>query len=229
MAWLVGRPWCWSKALESTWPKLRQAAGPAARITQSRADLLDGGSRLIVMVSRLVRQKGVLEYLEAARRTKEVRRDCSFVLVGGLEGEGRDAIPEAVLRDYGGVVRVLGRREDVPTILAAADLAVLPTWYGEGLPRVLLEAGALGVPVIASDAPGCKDLLADGTNGWLVPARNIDALTSTLLEALACDPKQLEQIGQAARAKVESRYTLEMVADAYAGLYFRLTRPERAA
>ena len=209
--------------------EIRRAAGPPARIAHARADLLDGGSRLVVMVSRLVRQKGVLEYLEAARRAKEARPDCRFVLVGGRATEGRDAISEALLKSYGEVVQVLGRRDDVPTILAASDLAVLPTWYGEGLPRVLLEAGALGVPVIASDAPGCRDLVADGTNGWLVPARDVDALTSALLMSLDCDPKHLDRIGEAARTTVESRYTLEMVADAYAGLYRRLTRPDGAA
>jgi glycosyltransferase involved in cell wall biosynthesis len=97
----------------------------------------------------------------------------------------------------------------------------LPTFYREGIPRALLEAGAMGLPLITTDMPGCRDVVRDGWNGILVPPRNAQALTLGLLALLDAEPDTLRQMGANSRAHVEQHFTLDLVADAYADIYRR--------
>jgi glycosyltransferase involved in cell wall biosynthesis len=97
----------------------------------------------------------------------------------------------------------------------------LPTFYREGIPRVLLEAGALGLPLVTTDMPGCRDVVRDGWNGILVPPRNVRALTIGLLALVDAEPETLRQMGANSRRHVEQHFTLELVADACADIYLR--------
>jgi glycosyltransferase involved in cell wall biosynthesis len=107
-------------------------------------------------------------------------------------------------------------------LLAISDVFALPTFYREGVPRALLEAAAMGLPLVSTDMPGCRDVIRDGWNGVLVPPRDVAALTRALLRLVEAEPDVLRQMGENSRDYVERRFTLEHVADAYAEIYQRL-------
>ena len=146
---------------------------------------LPDGPVSFLMVSRLIRDKGVREYVEAARRVREVAPAVRVRLLGSL-----DSNPTAVSQDEldgwvrDGVVEYLGSTDDVRPYLADAHVVVLPS-YGEGMPRSILEALATGRPVVVTDVPGCRETVVDGWNGRLVPVRDADALAEAMLDLVA--------------------------------------------
>jgi glycosyltransferase involved in cell wall biosynthesis len=176
---------------------------------------------VVTMVSRLVRHKGVREFCAAARAVRRERPQCTFLLVGPLSSEGRQAVQRSEV-EANADVRWVGPRPDVPALLALSDVFAFPSYYREGIPRALLEAAAMGVPLISTDMPGCRDVVRDGWNGILVPPRNVRALTRALLALLDGEPDALRQMGENSRAHVQQHFTLELVAEAYADIYRRL-------
>lgn len=186
-----------------------------------RAELRLRGRTVVLMVSRIVALKGVREYLEAAALVRRERPDVAFVLVGPVAGEGRQAVPLEELRRAGDSVRYLGPRSDVPALLSIADMFVLPTYYREGVPRVLLEAAAAGLPLVTTRTPGCQDVVRHEWNGLLVPPRSAPALAGAILR-LAADPGLRAAMGRRAREHVSAEFSLDRVADAYADVYDRL-------
>lgn len=178
---------------------------------------------VVTMVARLVRHKGVSEYLEAARRVLERGVKAQFLLVGPLASEGRQGIPKSELDRSADVVRWLGRRGNVPAILSLTSLFVLPSYYREGVPRVLLEAGALGIPLVTTDMPGCRDVVSPGQNGLLVPPRDSAALAESMAQLLN-DAAARARMGQCGAARVAAEFDLHHVADAYAAVYERALR-----
>ena len=131
------------------------------------------GDRLVVTcVSRLTRLKGIPVLLEAAARIARHREDVIFLIVGSGDGEGNEGVPLADVEAHAPYVRALGARSDVPTILAVSDIFVLPTQYGEGIPRSLLEAGAAGLAIVTTCVPGCSDVVRDEWNGLLAEPGN---------------------------------------------------------
>jgi glycosyltransferase involved in cell wall biosynthesis len=199
-------------------PYVASAGDPAARATL-RDELGLGDGPVITMVSRLIRPKGIAEYLEAASLVRARDPRITFLLIGPEVHEGPTAFP--VDRVHGCPdVRYLGRRADVPTLLAISDLFVLPSYLREGVPRVLLEAGALGLPLVTTDAPGCREVVRHGENGVLVPARDGQALASTVFDLLA-DPARRRRMGHASRELVTETFHLDIVAAAYARIYRR--------
>lgn len=176
---------------------------------------------LIIMVARLVRQKGVAEYLQAAAAVKKRVSNVEFLLVGPRTTEGREAIPNDLLLKYQDSVRYLGPRTDVLDLLRISDIFVLPTYYREGVPRVLLEAGAIGLPLITTDMPGCRDVVKHEWNGLLVPPRNVPELTSALLRLI--DNAELRKsLGKRNPRFIAENFDLRIVAERYAQIYRRL-------
>ena len=135
-------------------------------------ELLIEGCVVFTMVSRLVKHKGVVEYLKAAR-------------------------------------------------LSISDVFVLPTYYREGVPRVLLEAGSLGLPLITTDMPGCRDVVRDGIEGFLVSSRSSQALADAMIQMASSEGKRAE-MGSNARARVEENFSLDGVVGDYSKIYHRL-------
>jgi glycosyltransferase involved in cell wall biosynthesis len=176
-----------------------------------------GDGPVVTMVSRLVRYKGVLEFLEAARVVGRSRR-ASFVLIGPAESQGRQAVPARSIRAYRNDVHCLGPRNDVVALLAMSDIFVLPTYYREGIPRVLLEAAALGLPLVTTDMPGCREVVKPGENGLLVPHRNVGALVLAVTELLD-SPARRTAMGRAGQATVRREFSLQLVADQYGEVY----------
>mgnify|MGYP001593215865 FL=1 len=116
-----------------------------------------------------------------------------------------------------GVVEWLGRREDMPQVLAQSHIVCLPS-YREGLPKSLLEAASCGRPIVTTDMPGCREIVRDGDNGLLVEARNATALADALVKLLA-DPELRQQMGQRGRERVLSEFSQEIIITQILSLY----------
>ena len=177
---------------------------------------------VVVMATRLVRYKGVQEYLDAARLVKQRMPEVNFLLMGGPSEDRRSAITVDDVRKYADAVTYLGLRSDVPAILSCADLLVHPTFYREGVPRILLEASVLRLPVVTTDLPGCRDVVVDGKNGRLVPPRNVEMIAAAILDMLSLSTADREAMGQLGRECVEKRFAAGLIADTYDSLYRKL-------
>jgi len=168
------------------------------------------GPITFLMIGRLIRDKGVYEYVEAARRVRRVSPDARFQLLGSLD-TNPSAISAAELDAWReeGVIEYLGRTSDVRPFLAQAHVCVLPS-YGEGMPRSILEAMAMARPVLVTDAPGCRETVIDGDNGMLVPVRDAGALSDAMLRLIA-SPERLAAMGHRSREMAEQKFDVREV------------------
>lgn len=170
-----------------------------------------------LMSARLLWDKGVREFVDAARDLRSRGIDCDARLLGFLDVANPSAVPRHVVELWQreGLVSYLGATDDVRPILADSDVIVLPSYYPEGTPRSLLEAAAMGKPIITTDSPGCREVVDEGVNGYLVPVRNVGALADALARFCALPKPQREAMGRASRALAEARYDERIVVDAY--------------
>jgi glycosyltransferase involved in cell wall biosynthesis len=165
---------------------------------------------VITLVSRVIRSKGVEEFVAAARNTRERMPDAHFLLVGPADMDSVDSFREDELAEFGRVVNWPGARRDIARVLAASDLFVLPSYMREGIPRVLLEAASMALPLITTDSPGCNDVVEDGVNGFLTPGRDPAALTRAILRLLE-QPELRRRFGQVSRRRAVERFDLSVV------------------
>ncbi|HET6397647.1 MAG TPA: glycosyltransferase family 4 protein [Pseudoxanthomonas sp.] len=168
------------------------------------------GPASFLMIGRLLGDKGVREYVEAARRVRRLRPEARFRLAGWIDSNP-DAIAPAELEEWiaSGTVEFLGRLDDVRPAIASASVYVLPS-YREGTPRTVLEAMAMGRAIITTDAPGCRQTVAHGENGFLVPVRSAQALAGAMLRFLD-DPGLAARMGARSRRIAEERYDVRKV------------------
>ena len=161
-------------------------------------------------ISRLIRDKGVVEYLEAARKLHALRPEARCVLVGPFDTNPSAIRPEE-LQGYidDGSVEYVGEQKDVQPFLKACTAYVLPS-YHEGTPKTVLEAMACGRPSITTDAPGCRETVTDGVNGYLVPVKDVDAVV-TAMERILDDPANAQRMATEARRIAEDRYDVHKV------------------
>jgi N,N'-diacetylbacillosaminyl-diphospho-undecaprenol alpha-1,3-N-acetylgalactosaminyltransferase len=173
----------------------------------------------VCMVARLIRDKGVAEYLEAARRIRERWGDrVRFWLVGETDsGNPGGLSPEWVKSRAGSAVELLGHRDDIPAILEASDVYCLPS-YREGLPMSVLEAMASGLPIVTTNAVGCRETVEEGVNGFLVAARDAEGLARAI-ERLALEPQLRQLFGEASRRKAVSEFSVGRVVSDHLRLY----------
>ena len=166
-----------------------------------------GGPIRVAMVSRLLWAKGVGEFIEAASSVRKFRKNIVFTLVGVPDDGNPGAVSHHQVKAWvaADLVDWWGFLEDVTEVWSRSHIAVLPSWYREGLPTSLLEAAACGRPIITTDMPGCREVVRHGENGLLVPPRNSQALTSTIV-ALADDPVRRAAMGTASRSLVEKEF-----------------------
>ena len=181
------------------------------------------GPPLVVLPARLLAAKGVGEFIQAAALLKAEGSNARFALVGKPDELSPAAItPEELRRAVSsGHVEYWGWRTDMPQVLNAANIVCLPTFYGEGLPKVLLEAAASKRAIVATDVPGCREIVIPGENGWLVPPRNVAALAAALREAIA-RPDLCIRYGEAGRARVEREFSLDAVVAQTVAVYREL-------
>jgi glycosyltransferase involved in cell wall biosynthesis len=182
------------------------------------------GEPLVVLASRLLWDKGVGEFVAAARQLRRQGVRARFVLVGVSDDGNPSAIPNGQLRAWReeGVVEWWGRRDDMPAVFAQSHIVCLPS-YGEGVPKVLIEAASCGRPIVTTDAPGCREIVRDGENGFLVPVRDADVV-SRALQRLIEYPDLRRAMGARGREIVEREFTQEMVIQETLALYEELLR-----
>jgi glycosyltransferase involved in cell wall biosynthesis len=173
----------------------------------------------ILFVGRLLRDKGVVEFADAARLIRRQHPGVIFQLCGEPDPANPSSLPESAVRGWveEGILEWLGQRWDMPRVYADASIVVLPS-HREGLPKVLLEAGASGRPSVSTDAPGCREVVRDGVNGLLVPVGDAPALASAILRLLD-EPARAHAMGVAARRIVEQEYGVDRVVAATLQLY----------
>ena len=195
---------------------------PAVDPKAVRADFgLSEEAPLVLFAGRLAAQKGVDDLLAALDLVRHVHPDVRTLIVG--DGPLRSHLEEtAHAFDLDRQIRFLGHRDDVPRLMAAADLVVLPSLY-EGLPNVVLEAMRFRKPVVATAAPGTTEVVIDGETGLLVPLRNPPALAQAIRTVLQ-DPGLARKLGDAGRARVESEFRADTMVARFAELYEGLAR-----
>ena len=190
----------------------------AARVAGSGVDLarfarapLPSGPPVFLMVARLLRDKGVYEYVEAARQVRARLPEARFLLAGaGDENPAAVSLSEIEAWKAEGVVEPLGHLADVRPALRACHVFVLPS-YREGLPRTALEAMAIGRPIVTTDVPGCRETVEPGVNGYLAAARDADSLARAMLQAVA-DPARVRAMATRSRAMAQARFEARAVA-----------------
>lgn len=178
-----------------------------------------------LFASRMLWDKGVADFVEAARIFKGQGVNARFVLAGQGDPGNPTSVPEDRLRAWQeeGVVEWWGQRDDMPTVFAQSHVVCLPTSYGEGVPKVLIEAAASGRPIVASDVPGCREIVHPEENGILVPPRNPVALAQAL-RRLHDDPRLRQRMGETGRRLAVGEFSVERVNRDTAEVYEELSR-----
>lgn len=159
-----------------------------------------------LILARLIWTKGIAEYAEAARHLNSRFPDAVFVLVGRVEPDSLDAVPESYVQGlHCPYFKVMDFLPDVRPLIALSDAVVLPSYYGEGVPRILLEAMAMGKPVVTTDSVGCREVIEDGKNGFLVQPRDSGDLARAVA-ALLADPAASRALGAYGKRKAASEF-----------------------
>jgi glycosyltransferase involved in cell wall biosynthesis len=169
------------------------------------------GPPVVLMVARLIWEKGLGEFVEAARIVRRRRPDVRFVIVGDDDLENPNGVPRAVREGWAteGCVELWGYRDDLPSVYAQAAIVCLPS-YREGVPKTLLEAAACARAMVATDVPGCREVVIDGVTGLLVPARDAPALALAVQRLLA-EPGTRRRLAAAARDLAAREFDVRFV------------------
>jgi glycosyltransferase involved in cell wall biosynthesis len=177
-----------------------------------------------VLIGRLLWDKGVGEYVEAARQLRARYPQARFKLLGPVGVDNPSAITreEVAAWEREGVIEYLGETADVRPFIADADCVVLPS-YREGVPRTLMEASAMGRPIVATNVPGCREVVADGENGLLCAARDAASLTAALSKMLDMEPIARAAMAQRGRKKIEKEFDERVVVQRYRDLIQDIT------
>ena len=172
------------------------------------------GVPVVLFASRLIWEKGVGLFVEASRLLRARRVTARFVIAGGVDHDSSSAVAETQLREWleEGVVEWVGARRDMPGVLASCHVFCLPTWYREGLPKVLLEAMACERAVVTTDAVGCREAVTHMDNGLLVPPKDAKALADAL-ELLLNDPVLRSRLASRGRERAMNEFSTETICE----------------
>lgn len=178
------------------------------------------GEPVVLFAGRLMWRKGLGDFVAAARH---LRGRARFVVAGFPEATSPDNVPLAQLEAWRdeGLIEWWGRRDDMPEVYAQAHIVCLPSTYGEGVPKVLIEAAACGRPIVTTDTPGCREIVQHERNGLLTPPGDVAALVDAL-KRLLDDPSRRVDMGAQGRALVVQGFSLDQVNRATLALYERL-------
>jgi glycosyltransferase involved in cell wall biosynthesis len=203
---------------------LRMIRGAGVDTTEFLFFPAPSGPICVVLAARMLWDKGVFEFVEAARKLKKVGVTARFILVGDPDPDNPAAIPEVTLSAWQKeeVVEWWGHQDDMVQIFRDAHVVCLPS-YREGLPKVLLEAAACARPIVTTDVPGCREVVREGVNGLLVPAHDAQALSDALL-CLIKNPELCAEMGRCGREIVIQEFSSEKIIAQTLGLYEELTR-----
>lgn len=179
---------------------------------------------------RLLKDKGILEYLAASLRLAEFYPEIRFWIAGEMEPENPAALSQAELEPYFShpSFRYWGFLDDIRGVMSEADAFVLPS-YREGMPRAVLEAMAMGKPVITTDVAGCRETVEPGKNGILVPVRNVQALFEAMQEIMDLEPSVLKKMGEKSREKAIAQFDIQAINQQFLGLVEEILQHEITA
>lgn len=191
-------------------------------VSQLEREIGKENKLVITFISRLLWQKGVGDFVKLAESFKD-KYSLIFLLVGPLDQESPDGVPEKKIKEWEsrGLVKYLGERREIREILYLTDIFVFPSVYGEGVPKVLLEAGAMERPLIAYDNIGSREVIDDGENGFLIEAKNFEKLKATL-EKLILEGNLRKKFGQRTRQKIVEEFDENRVVEKTWHLYLEL-------
>lgn len=178
------------------------------------------GKIVVLLTARMIVEKGVFVLTEAAERLRKTYEDrLEFWIAGGLD-DHPGAITQAQLEAVcdGHYIQWLGRREDVKSLLQQCHLFAFPSYYMEGLPKSLIEACAIGRPIVTTDNIGCRDVVTDGVNGFLVPVKDSQALAE-MIKLLVDQPELRYKMGLASRKVAEEHFSIDTVIDNHLAIY----------
>lgn len=196
--------------------------GSGVDLTRYTPAPLPAGIPVVLLAARLLLDKGVCEFVQAARLLKTRGAAARFCLVGSIDPANPASLASDTLAQWSdkGTVELWGQRSDMPEVLHMSHIVVLPS-YREGLPKILLEAAACGRPVVTTDVAGCRDAIEPGITGLLVPARNAVALADAI-ESLLMDPARCQDMGRAGRALAERAFDVKQVVGKHLRIYQEL-------
>ena len=185
------------------------------------------GPPIVVMASRLLKEKGVLVFVEAAKIIKSKGINAKFHLIGSPDHGNPSSVTVSEINSWvtAGLIEAFGFRTDIPKIFSNSHIVTLPSFYGEGLPKVLIEAAACARPVVTTDNPGCRDAIEDGITGILIPINDAAALANSL-EKLILDKESRIKMGAAGRDLAEREFTIESVVKMHLPIYEKLLKNE---
>jgi len=183
------------------------------------APMPGGGARPVTFLfaGRLLWAKGVAEFVAAGETLRAKGHDVRLQILGLPEPEGATAVSLSALEEWKakGAADYLGSTSDVRPTIAAADCVVLPSYYREGVPHILLEAAAMGRPVITTDMPGCRDAVDDGRTGFICAPRSAQSLAEAMERMAALSPAKRSDMGKSARSKMEREFDQRIVHRSY--------------
>ncbi len=178
------------------------------------------GTPTVLFPARLLREKGICEFAAAARELRRRGIAARFVVAGRLDPANRDSLSAQEMADLAATsgLQWLGDCRDMPRRLSDAHVVCLPTYYREGVPKVLLEACAAARAIVTTDIPGCRDVVRAGENGLLVPPQDVAALAAAIRQLLE-DPELRARMGMAGRARAEAEFGIKKVVQSHLELY----------
>ncbi len=180
----------------------------------------------VLMACRLLKEKGVYEYIEAAEKVGATRDNVEFLLAGAPDDGNPNSISQKELDQWAekGIITPLGHCTNISEIFSDSHIFTLPSYYGEGVPKVLIEAAACGRPIITTNNPGCRDTVIDQETGILIPIRDADSLANALIKLI--DDKQLRmRMGSGARVFAVNEFDVKSVINKHLDIYKELSCP----
>jgi glycosyltransferase involved in cell wall biosynthesis len=177
----------------------------------------------VVMACRLLKEKGVYQYIDAAKIVKKQHPDTEFLLVGTPDLENPNTIKKIEIDSWvqQNLITYLGHRSDIPSVFSSSNIVCLPSFYGEGVPKVLIEAAACGRAIVTTENPGCRDAVIDGVTGLIVPIRDAKALANAI-QKLISEPELRLSMGNKARAFAETEFDVNNVVNKHLDIYTNL-------
>lgn len=174
---------------------------------------------IFILTARMLKDKGISEFITASKMVSTKYPDTRFILAGDIDLENPASFTEDELKKEltGTTIEWLGHRNEISKLLQESDVMVFPS-YREGLPKSLIEAAAVGLPIITTDTAGCRECVDDGINGFLVPVGNFDILATKMIELIE-SPAMRQKMGNASRLKAEKEFSLDMVIEKTFELY----------
>lgn len=187
-----------------------------------------GTRKVVSMACRLLKEKGVYQFVNAAKIVKTKLPNTEFRLIGNVDPENPNSVSQREVDAWvaQGVINALGHREDIPELFAQSHIVTMPSFYGEGVPKVLIEAAACGRPIVTTDNPGCRDAVINEKTGLLVPIKNAEALADALTKLLFDDSKRLE-MGLRARQYAVAEFDVNNVVARHLEIYESLIVSKR--